>query len=211
MKKLLFQLFKEINIQNLDIKLEDNNICFLNGNINEDSADYIIRFILEKNSLPKDDQPDNIKIIINSDGGSLTESFAIVDIMNTTNIPIWTYGIGEVCSGGIILLMSGDKGNRYIFDNTILMTHQFSASMEGKEHELKSKEKLNRLYTNKIFKLYEKRTGMTKNIINKKLLGPTDFYMDADEAIKYGFADFIVSNLNIETEAEETVNVILES
>ena len=185
----------------------------MNGQVNEESAEYVIRFILDKNL--SSNPPDHIKLIINSEGGALDEGFAIMDMMDSTPIPIHTYALGKCYSAGLFIFMNGEPGYRYVFNRTTMMTHQWSGTMDGKEHELKAWEKASKVTTKIITDLYEEKTGMSRRLITKKLLGPTDVYMDANEAIKYGFADEIVDVLEFQRVEEEItpdiVDVILET
>ena len=84
----------------------------------------------------------NIKTLtlyINSTGGSLNDSFALIDMMRNSKCPIRTVGIGSICSAAFMIFSSGSKGQRYIAKNTSIMCHQYSDDIEGKHHDIKSR------------------------------------------------------------------------
>jgi len=152
----------------------------------------VIRFILEKN-LEKT-KIDHLKLIINSYGGDLHHAFAIIDIMNATKIPIWTYGLGNVYSGGLIIFMAGVKGKRHIFKSASLLTHQWLGAFEGKEHEFSAWSKGNRTASKTIINHYREATGLSVDKIKKTLLTSSDVYLTPEEAIQFNLADSIVEN-----------------
>jgi ATP-dependent Clp protease, protease subunit len=176
--------------------IEDSNICFLNGEINSQATEYIFRFIIEKNNPEKEKElPDHLKMIINSPGGYAPECFAIIDMMKAYSIPVWTYGIGQICSCGLLIFMSGDKGHRFIFKNCSILSHQWSGIAEGKQHELKAVQKEDKLTNKRIYNLYESATGLPKEEIDKILLGASDTWLSPSEAVKYKIADKIVTKI----------------
>jgi len=174
--------------------IEDSNICFLNGPVDDEMTEYFTRFIIEKNHDEKN-KPDHLKVIINSPGGVVSDCFAMIDMMNAYPIPIWTYGLGLVASCGLMLFLAGSKGNRYIFKNTSILSHQWSGVSSGKEHEIEAAAKENKLITKRIYKLYEDATGLSKEEIYNFLLPPQDIWLSPTEAVKYGIADKVISKI----------------
>ena len=174
--------------------LEETNICWLNGEIDTNSHDYVIRFILGRH-YRKEKRPDHIKLFINSEGGSVYDSFGIIDTMDLTDIPIWTYAIGQVCSGGLFIFMNGAPGKRFFMKNVTVMSHQWSGVAMGKEHEIKASEKENKLLSARVMRHYIKCTGLDKDIIKEKLLPPEDIYLSPRESIKYNLGDKIAVSL----------------
>lgn len=182
-----------LTLLNQDVRnIEDENYCLITGEIDGSVSDYVIRFIIEKNTLPEKDRPNHLKLLINSPGGSLTDTFAMIDTINAFPIPVYTYGLGWACSGGLLLLMSGAKGNRYVLKNTTLMSHQWSGIAEGKEHELEAQRREDKNANKKMLRLYEDATGLSKEEIGQKLLPAHDVYLTAQEAVKYGVADKVL-------------------
>lgn len=171
--------------------LEENHIFLFNKDFDASSTGDAIRFILERN-LMKKDLPKFIKMIINSPGGEVQSCFALVDVMRGSKIPIYTYGLGEISSCGLITFMAGQKGKRFITKNTSILSHQFSSGSFGKEHELHaSVTEFNNVHT-RIMNHYKLCTGLSEQNIRKYLLPAEDVFLTAEEAVKYKLADEIV-------------------
>jgi len=168
--------------------------------IQNDSVEDCIRFILLKNlEYLKLGQlePESLHIIINSNGGDLSSALALVDIMESSAIPIYTYGLGTIASAGLMIFMAGKKGHRYITPNTSILSHQYSASVAGKEHELYASVKEFKLTTEKVLNHYLKHTNLSKRMVKKYLLPQQDVWLSPEEAVRYGIADHIVEKFNI--------------
>ena len=183
-------------IESDQYSIEDSNIALLNGEVNSEMSEYFIKFMIEKN-LKDDDKPKptHLKVIINSCGGFIYDAFAIIDIMNSFSIPVHTYGTGIIASCGLLIFMSGEKGNRFLLKNTSILSHQFSGFREGKEHELKATEKEDKLVSKRMQKMYENATGMSKEDIFKILLPPEDVWLSPQEARRYGLCDKIIDKI----------------
>jgi ATP-dependent Clp protease protease subunit len=175
--------------------IEDSNVILVNGPIDNDMADYFTRMMLEKNFKDPDKRPDHIKVFINSPGGIVSDCFCMIDIMNAFPIPIYTYGIGMIASCGLMLFLSGNKGNRYIFKNTSILSHQWSGAQEGKEHEIIAAARENKMISKRIYTIYENATGLSKDDIHKHLLPPEDRWLSPTECVKYGLADKVISKI----------------
>lgn len=158
--------------------------------MNTESAEYILRFIMEKNL--EEEKPERLNFLINTEGGDVHHAFAIIDMINSTSIPVHTFGIGNIYSSGLFMFMNGAKGHRYLFKNASLMSHQWSTTYEGKQHELESMGVESRNISDKIVRLYAECSGLSQTKVKHKFLSATDVYMTPDEAIKYGFADKII-------------------
>lgn len=171
--------------------LEDNHYFLFNKDFDSNSTGELIKFIIERNLMIKD-QPKMIKVIINSPGGDVNSCFALIDTMKGSNIPIYTYGLGQIASCGLMTFIAGDKGHRYITRNTAILSHQYSWGSFGKEHELMATVKEFNNTSMRILNHYKKCTGLSEKDIKKYLLPPEDVWLTAQEAVKYGLADAIV-------------------
>ena len=109
-----------------------NSFCLLFEDINEETAKQSVQFIIESNFADKEERPDIINMIINSSGGSLSDAFAIIDVMRSSHIPIRTIGLGTVASAALMIFMAGTKGHRILTPNTSIMSHRYSAGSHGK-------------------------------------------------------------------------------
>ena len=178
---------KEIDIPNI----EDHHYYIFSSIFDASSTSDAMRFILARN-LMKKDRAKFIKMIINSPGGEVPSAFALIDTMKGSKIPIYTYGMGEIASCGLLTFIAGAKGHRFITRNTAILSHQFSWGTVGKEHELMASVKEFENTSIRIIQHYKKCTGQTEETIKKYLLPPEDVWLTPKEAVKYGIADEIV-------------------
>ncbi|KKR61864.1 ATP-dependent Clp protease proteolytic subunit [Candidatus Nomurabacteria bacterium RIFCSPHIGHO2_01_FULL_39_220] len=169
-------------------RLLRERIIFLGGPIDDHTANIVIAELL---FLESEDAKKDVFLYINSPGGSVTSTMAIVDTMNHVRPDIATFCVGLAASGGAIILSAGKKGKRFILPNAEVMIHQPMGGVEGQatdiaitaKHILKTRDNLN--------KLLAKNTGKTLVQIEKDV--ERDFFMDAEEAKKYGIIDEIVT------------------
>jgi len=178
---------KDINIPNI----EDHHYYIFSQDFDNCSCSDAMRFIIARNLMGKD-KPKFMKMIINSPGGNVAAAFALIDTMKGSRVPIYTYGMGEIASCGLLTFIAGEKGKRYITRNTAILSHQFSWGSYGKEHELMSRVKEFENTSQRIVQHYKKCTGQTEAVIKKYLLPPEDVWLTAREAVKYGIADEVV-------------------
>jgi ATP-dependent Clp protease protease subunit len=171
--------------------IEDHHYYLFFKEFNSDNCGDAIAFILERNLMTKK-QPKWMKMLINSPGGEVSSAFALIDTMKGSRIPIYTYGLGEIASCGLMTFIAGTKGHRYITRNTAILSHQYSWGSWGKEHELMAKVKEFNNTQLRIIEHYKKCTGLSEKDIKKYLLPPEDVWLTAKEAVKYGIADEIV-------------------
>lgn len=172
--------------------LESNHILMFNKDFDALSTGDAIKFILERNLMTKN-KPKQIKMLINSPGGEVNSAFALIDTMKGSPIPIHTYGLGQIASCGLLTFIAGKKGKRFITKNTSILSHQYTWGSYGKEHELFAQVKEFELTTKRIIEHYKKCTGLNDKQIREYLLPPEDRWLSAEEAVKYGIADEIVT------------------
>jgi ATP-dependent Clp protease protease subunit len=172
------------------MNLEDVGSIYLGTEINEELTEYAMRALLTLNEFKG--SVDYIKLYINSDGGDVHSALGIVDLMNAIAVPVHTFAIGKVCSAALFIFMSGEKGHRYVFPNTLFMSHQWYTGFEGKEHEFISFNRANKVSSKQVLDLYKKCTGISERKLKSKLLGPSDVFFNAQDAIELGFADKII-------------------
>lgn len=169
-------------------RLLKERVIFLGDAIDDNIANTIIAqlIFLEYESKDKD-----IKLYINSPGGSVTAGLAIYDTMQYIKPDVSTICIGMAASMAAVLLSAGAKGKRFCLPNSEVMIHQVMGGAEGQatdikiraEHILKLKERLNELlgkHTKKPIEKIEKDTDR-------------DYFMNAKEALGYGIIDKIIS------------------
>lgn len=168
-------------------RLLKERIIFLGGPIDDNVANIIIAQLLFLESEgPKKD----ITMYINSPGGSVSATMAILDTMNYVKSDVSTICVGLAASGGAIILSAGKKGKRMALPNAEIMIHQPLGGTEGQASDiaitakqiLKIKDKLNRILA--------KHSGKPVTQVEKD--SDRDYYMSAEEAKNYGLIDEIV-------------------
>jgi len=166
--------------------LLENHIAFLYGDIDEDTVMNIIYWITYENLKPGN-QP--LTLYINSNGGSLQDAFALIEVMKKSKKPIRTIGIGSVVSAAFMIFAAGTKGERMISKTASVMCHQFSDGYSGKYHDIKAVAKENELVNERMVNLLKEFTGLETRTIKSKLLPPSDVWFTADELLELGVAD----------------------
>lgn len=169
-------------------RLLKDRIIFLGTAIDDGVANAIIAQLL---FLEQQNSKEDIKIYINSPGGSVSSALAIYDTLQYVKPDVQTICIGLAASAASLLLAAGKKGKRMILPNAEVMIHQVLGGAQGQasdidihaRHILKTKERLN--------KILAKHTGQTVARIEKDT--DRDYFMGAEEAVKYGIADKVIS------------------
>ena len=155
--------------------------------INLNTCRSAIEWIFEANFA--EERPEMLNLLVCSPGGDLNAAFALVDTMRGSAIPIRTIGLGQIASAGLMIFISGDKGQRILTPNTSILSHQYSWGAFGKEHELFASIKEFDLTTKRMIEHYKKCTGLPEKKIREILLPPQDVWLSAMEAKKLGICD----------------------
>ena len=174
-------------------ELLKSGVIYLNGEVKEETMKSIIVDILYLNNLNREDRPLKITLIINSPGGSVSEAFTLIDIMEMSNIPVETIGFGMIASCGLLIFMTGT--NRRITNKTSILSHQYAWGNQGKFHELVAQRREEDLMGTRLIEHYKKHTKLPIKTIKEKLLTESDTWLSAGEAIKYNLADKIINKL----------------
>lgn len=178
---------KELELKEKDLGAE---FCLLFNDVTRDAARDVVGWILECNFAT--DKPPMLNLVINSPGGDLYAAFAIIDIMESSRIPIRTIGLGEISSAGLMIFMAGTKGERVLTPNTSIMSHRWSGmGGYGKSHELIAAQRDTQLVNERMLRHYIKYTGIPEKKIHEKLLPHHDVFLTADEAKKLGVCDVV--------------------
>ena len=173
---------------------KDNGILFMEKEFNQENCMPLVKMIIEYNLMPKDKAPNTIHLYINSPGGLVDSCMHLIDTIKQSRIPVHTYGMGCIASCGVMLMMSGVKGHRYLTQNTAVMSHEFSGGQKGQYHDMLDSKKHMDWTNEKLLEHYIKCTGKTKTYIRKHLLAPkTDHWLTPEEAVKHGIADKVVT------------------
>ena len=169
-------------------RLLKDRIIFLGEEVNDVTASLVVAQLL---FLEAEDPNKDISLYINSPGGSVTAGMAIYDTMNYIKCDVSTICLGMAASMGAFLLSGGTKGKRYALPNAEVMIHQPSGGARGQateiqivaENILRTKKKLNEILA--------ANTGQPLEVIERDT--ERDNYMTAEEAVKYGLIDAVIS------------------
>lgn len=169
-------------------RLLRDNIIFLAGAIDDDIANIVIAQLL---FLSSENPKKDIQLYINSPGGSVTSTMAIIDTIRHIKNDVSTICVGLAASGGAWLLSSGTKGKRYSLPNAEIMIHQPLSGSEGQVTDMEIKLKQLLRMKKNLTELMSKNTGQPIAKVEKDL--DRDFWMIPDEAKKYGIIDKVLS------------------
>ena len=171
-------------------RLLNDRIIFLSDQVNDVTASLVVAQLLY---LEAQDPDRDISFYINSLGGSISAGMAIYDTMNFIKCDVSTICIGMAASMGAFLLAAGTPGKRLALPNSEIMIHQPLISQTGgqasdikivSDHILKTRDKMNRILSEK--------TGQPIEVIEKDT--DRDNYMSAEEALKYGLIDRVLTH-----------------
>jgi ATP-dependent Clp protease protease subunit len=173
----------------VDLKLLENSVHFLSGEITDVNVNECIKWIIYENF---DTREKALTLYINSTGGDLYSALALVDVMKSSAHPIRTITIGSAMSAAFLIAASGTHGERYAGKNASFMCHQFTENTEGKYHDLKATMKGNEMSNEMMVAVLKEATGLAPSVIKKKLLPASDVYLTPQEAIELGIADHLL-------------------
>ena len=170
-------------------RLLRERIIFLGEGINDHVANLISAQIL---FLEAEDAKKDIKLYINSPGGSVTAAMAIYDTMQYVKPDITTVCIGQAASAAAVLLAAGAKGKRISLPNARIMIHQVMGGVEGQARDIEIQAKEMLRVKNQVNEILVKHTGQTlKKIENDS---DRDFFMTPNEAKNYGIIDLVIES-----------------
>ena len=169
-------------------RLLKDRIIFLGEEVNENSAAVVVAQLL---FLEAEDPGKDIHLYINSPGGVITAGMAIYDTMQYIKCDVSTICVGMAASMGAFLLAGGTKGKRMALPNAELLIHQPSGGSQGQateieiaaKHIIKTKHKMNAILAENTGNPIERVAEDTER----------DNWMDAEEALKYGIIDSVVT------------------
>lgn len=172
----------------------DRNLII--ANINPDLAiaiDSIIRFwnkVDEENNIPVEErQP--IKLYINSPGGYLTSAFSIIDTIKLSKTPVYTIAMGDVYSGGFFIFLVGDK--KYSYPHASFLYHEGSIENGGDANKFRNFAKFYEVLLEQLRQIVLKNSSITEEEYEKHI--KDDWWLTAEEAVKYGIVDEILTEL----------------
>ena len=169
-------------------RLLNERIIFLGEQVDEHTANIVVAQLIH---LAYVDTKKDIKLYINSPGGSVYDGMAIYDTMQYISPDVQTIGIGLQASMGAFLLSSGAKGKRFMLPHSKVMIHQPSHGTKGKVTDMEIDLKEGLAVKEMLAELFAKNTGQKLAKIKADM--ERDYWMTPDEAKKYGLIDEVIS------------------
>jgi ATP-dependent Clp protease protease subunit len=173
-------------------RLLAERIIFLGGPVTDEVANSVIAQLL---FLDHQDSKKDIKLYLNTPGGSVTAGLAIYDTMQYVKAPVSTICVGMAASMGAVLLAAGHKGKRFALPNAEIMLHQVMGGVEGQAVEIEITAKHIIKIKDKINQILAKHTSQKIEKIEKDT--DRDFYLNSQEAKEYGIIDDIIKTKKV--------------
>jgi ATP-dependent Clp protease protease subunit len=164
-----------------------DRIVFIGEQVHDGMANTIIAQLL---FLESEDPEKDINLYINSPGGSVTAGLAIYDTMQYIRPSVTTICMGQATSMGALLLAAGAKGKRYALPHSRIMIHQPLGGVQGQATDIDIQAREILKIKEILHKILVKHTGQSMEKIRQDT--ERDFFMDAEEAVKYGIVDKII-------------------
>jgi ATP-dependent Clp protease protease subunit len=168
-------------------RLLKDRIIFLGDPIEEHLSNIVVAQML---FLESQDKTKDIKLYINSPGGSVTAGMAILDTMRYIKPDVSTICIGMAASMAAVLLAAGAKGKRFVLPNSEVMIHQVMGGAEGQATDIKIRAERILKMKDRLNQILAEATGQPFAKVEKD--SDRDYFMSAEEAVKYGLVDKII-------------------
>lgn len=170
-------------------RLLNERIVFLNGPVDDNSANLVIAQMLH---LESQDSEKDINFYINSPGGVITAGMGIYDVMQFVKPDVATYVMGQACSMGSFLAQAGTPGKRFMLPNSRHMIHQPSGGARGMASDIEISYKEIMFWKHRLTELYVKHNTAGKTYAQFENDMDRDTFMSSQEALVYGLCDQIV-------------------
>ncbi|HOJ31504.1 MAG TPA: ATP-dependent Clp protease proteolytic subunit [bacterium] len=168
-------------------RLLEDRIIFIGFPITDTVANAVIAQLL---FLQNKDASKDVSLFLNTPGGSITAGLAIYDTIQFVKCDVATYCIGQAASMGAVLLAGGKKNKRFVLPHSRVLIHQPFGEIGGTTTDVSIHTKEMIRLRSIINQVLAKHTGQTLKKIEKDT--ERDYFMDAEEAVKYGLADKII-------------------
>jgi ATP-dependent Clp protease protease subunit len=169
-------------------RLLKDRVIFLGEEVTRGIANLVIAQML---FLEHEDPNADIKLYINTPGGSVYDGLAILDTMNLVKADVQTIAVGLSASMGALLLSGGTKGKRFALPNARIMIHQPSSGTEGKvtDQEISLRESI--ALKRRLNEILAANTGKPLKTVERDT--DRDYWLSADDAVDYGLVDKILA------------------
>ena len=169
-------------------RLLKDRVIFLGGPIDDQSGNLVIAQLL---FLEGENSKEDIKLYINSPGGSVTAGLAIYDTMQFVKCDVATYCVGQAASMGALLLAAGTKGKRFCLPHSRVMIHQPWGGVQGQAVDISIQAKEILRLRDRINEILAHHTGQSLEKVQKDT--DRDYFMSGEEAKAYGLVDEVVA------------------
>ena len=170
-------------------RLLSERIVFLNGQVDEQSANLVVAQILH---LESSDSEKDIHLYINSPGGVITAGMAIYDVMQFVKPDVCTYVMGQACSMGSFLAQAGTPGKRFVLPNSRTMIHQPSGGARGMASDIEISYNEIMYWKKRLTELYVKHNTQGKTYEEFERNMDRDTFLSAQDALDFGLCDKII-------------------
>jgi ATP-dependent Clp protease protease subunit len=170
-------------------RLLKERVVFLVGPVNEVTANLIVAQLL---FLESENPDKDIHFYINSPGGSVSAGLAIYDTMQFIKPDVSTLCVGQAASMGALLLAAGDKDKRFCLPNSRVMIHQPMGGFSGQATDIEIHAKEILFLRGRLNEILARHTGKPIDIIARDT--ERDFFMGAEDAVKYGIVDKVLTS-----------------
>jgi len=164
-----------------------NRIVIVGTAIDDQIANLVMAQLLY---LSNEDREAPIQMYINSPGGAIYSGMAIYDTMQVIPNPVSTLAVGVTASFGTVLLTAGTKGQRYALPNATIHMHQPLGGVTGQATEIEIQAREILRLKSRLSEIMSLHTGQTLEVIENDT--ERDFYMTAEQAVKYGLVDQVM-------------------
>ncbi|MDD4995189.1 MAG: ATP-dependent Clp endopeptidase proteolytic subunit ClpP [Patescibacteria group bacterium] len=168
-------------------RLLKDRIIFLGMPVDDNVANIIIAQLL---FLESQDPKKDIKLYINSPGGSVTAGLAVYDTMQLVKPDVSTICVGMAASMAAVLMAAGAKGKRFVLPNSEIMIHQVMGGMEGQAADIKIRAERILRIKDRLNEILAEHTGQPIAKVEKDT--DRDYFMTPEESVKYGIADKVI-------------------
>jgi ATP-dependent Clp protease protease subunit len=168
-------------------RLLKERVVFLVGPVTEITANLIVAQLL---FLESENPDKDIFFYINSPGGSVSAGLAVYDTMQFIKPDVSTLCVGQAASMGALLLAAGDKDKRFCLPNSRVMIHQPMGGFSGQATDIEIHAKEILYLRGRLNEILAKHTGKPIETIARDT--ERDFFMGAEDAVKYGIVDKVL-------------------
>jgi len=173
--------------------VEEFGIHIISGEINSQVAKDAVESMVK---IENSKTADHILLVVNSEGGDMCAGFFITDWMDICGIPVYTLGTGQVMSAGLLVVMAGCHGKRFLSPSSLILSHRFWDSKIGSHAELVSARRGEDIAHQMCVEHYIKHSKYrTEKQVEKHLLQKTDKWLTPFEAVAHGLADEIINTM----------------